>query len=228
MNRTCQQKRLRNWLFERNQWALTCTNSEQLRAPTVCWWAPHHRSGNRSSGRPCTGESEARTPARQWSCHPRGELPLFSHTRRHRVVVKGTEKVLNNFHHIWQTCVSTWTFVLVSVSISLPAAPTISSTTSSLMVCGERSGDTWTHPSSYLCSTSPLCSPTLPLPSLFLLTLSASSHSNLTSWCQVSTRIYSLIRLLFSCLPTPAPSCHKPCGYVICAPYLCKPRPACI
>lgn len=45
-------------------------------------------------------------------------------------------------------------YICIFVNVSLPAAPTISSRASSLMVSGEWSEDTWTHPSSYLYPTS--------------------------------------------------------------------------
>lgn len=99
----------------------TCTNSGQRRAPTARWWAPHHRSGSHSWGRPCMDESHASTPNRRWSCHLPGELPL-SHTERDRRQQKKCFKV---FHHIFKliditvyVCVCSDVYVSISVFTS--------------------------------------------------------------------------------------------------------------
>lgn len=68
----------------------------------------------------------------------------------------------------------------------------------------------------------PLCSAHSPLLlSLFLLAPSVSSHTVLTSWCQVCQPKSTLLSgsCFHVCPCTSATSWHTPCGNVICAPH---------
>ena len=130
-------------------------------------------------------------------------------------------------HASWWMCV----FVL-------PAAPNISSRASSLMVSGEWSEDTRTHPGSHLYPISPNAinlthstprpppthppTPPTPATSLFPPTTSVSWHSPalILAWHRASTQIWSLIRLLYLLVFTIPPPGSSPPAVVSSVPLI--------
>lgn len=135
------------------------------------------------------------------------------------------------FHHIeiaatvqmfgcmlWKLGAHTVTSSVLCLFVSLPAAPTISSRASSLIVSAKMIRRRPLLPGLTFISHQPRCTQPSSTPPLSRLSVDPilCTCSVVPSCTERPT--CSLITPLLLCLPTSAPSWHSSCGYVICVP----------